>query len=82
MDMQSLINLGLGTAMAAIGWFARQVWEAVAELRHDLKVIEVAMPTNYVRKDEFVDAIRDIRHDLDVGFRRIYDKIENKADKP
>ena len=81
MDTQSLINLGLGTSMAAIGWFARQVWEAVAELRRDVKSIEVAMPTHYVRRDEFADAIREIRHDLDVGFKRIYDKLDGKADK-
>ena len=81
MDTQSLINLGLGAAMAGIGWFARQVWEAVAELRRDVKSIEVAMPTHYVRRDEFADAIREIRHDLDVGFKRIYDKLDGKADK-
>ncbi|KPK13929.1 MAG: hypothetical protein AMJ56_00295 [Anaerolineae bacterium SG8_19] len=81
MDIQGLINLGLGTIMAGIGWFARQIWEAVAELRKDVKQIEVSMPTHYVRKDEFVDAIREIRQDLDVGFRRIYDKLDGKADK-
>ena len=81
MDAQSLINLAGGAALAALGWFARQVWDAVAELRRNVKDIEVAMPTNYVRKDEFADAIRDIRHDLDVGFRRIYDKLDAKADK-
>lgn len=81
MEAQSLINLGLGTIMAAIGWFARQIWEAVAELRRDVKEIEVAMPTHYIRRDEFASAIKDLRHDLDVGFQRIYDKLDGKVDK-
>lgn len=81
MDTQSLINLGLSCFMAGLGWFARQLWEAVSELRRDLKSIEVAMPTHYVRRDEFAEAVKDLRHDLDIGFKRIYDKLDNKADK-
>lgn len=81
METQSMINIGLSALMGVIGWFARQLWEAVDELRRDLKGIEVAMPTNYVRKDEFSDAVRDLRHDIDIGFQRIYDKIDGKADK-
>lgn len=81
MDTQNLINIALGTIMAAIGWFARQIWEAVAELRRDVKEIEVAMPTHYVRRDEFAEAIRDLKQDLNDGFKRIYDKLDGKADK-
>lgn len=81
MDMQSVINAVVVAVIAAIGWFARQLWEAVADLRKDVKDIEVALPTNYVRKDEFVDALRDLKKEISDGFTRIYDKIDAKADK-
>lgn len=81
MDTQSLINLGLGCVMAGIGWFARQIWEAVAELRRDMKSIEVAMPTNYVRRDEFADALRDLKKEISDGFLRLHERLDGKADK-
>ena len=48
MDMQTLINLGAGTILTVIGWFARQLWDAVEKLKTDIKAIEIALPSNYV----------------------------------
>ena len=81
MDTQTLINTALSFFLAALGWFARQIWDAVDGLRDDVKNIEIMLPTNYVQKNDFVDAVRDIRHDLDIGLKRIYDKLDGKADK-
>ena len=36
MDSQSLINTGLGAVGTVTGWFARELWTAVKELRGDL----------------------------------------------
>lgn len=77
MDMQSLMNIGVGVGLAAIGWFSRQVWEAVNQLRRDLHEIEVDLPKSYVRKDEFADSIKEIKAMLE----KIFDRLEGKADK-
>lgn len=77
MDMQSLINLGLSAFMAALGWFARQIWDAVSELRKDLHKIEVDLPSNYVQKNEYTETMKRI----EIMFERIFDKLDNKADK-
>jgi hypothetical protein len=77
MDWQGIINLLAGTALTIMGWFARQLWEAVAELRKDVHSIEVALPSNYVRRDEFSDGIKEIKEMLG----KIFDRLENKADK-
>ena len=77
MDMQSLMNIGVGVGLAAIGWFSRQVWEAVNQLRRDLHEIEVDLPKSYVRKDEFADSIKEIKTMLE----KIFDRLEGKADK-
>ncbi len=82
MDHQTLINLGVGLAIAAGGWFAREVWGAVKELRKDLHDIEIALPTNYVRKEDFADALKDLKKEIAAGFTRIYDKLDEKQDKP
>lgn len=78
MDTQSIINMSVLAAFAVGGWFARQVWDAVKELRRDLHEIEKDLPTNYVQK---IDLDRRMEH-IEQMFQRIYDKLEAKADKP
>ena len=63
--------------MAILGWLGKTVWEAVQDLKNDIKNIEVELPTYYVRKDEL-----DARLDkLEILLSKIYDKLETKADK-
>ena len=74
---QSIINLLIGTVLAVLGWFARQLWDAVQDLKRDITKIEVDLPTHYVRKDEL-----ETRFDkLEVMLNRIFEKLDSKADK-
>ena len=36
MENQHLINMFLGIGMTVVGWFARELWAAVKELKADL----------------------------------------------
>ncbi len=74
---QTTINLALSAALATAGWFARILWEAVQSLKSDVHQIEVDLPINYVRKDD-MDKRMDHIEDM---FKRIYDKLDGKADK-
>jgi hypothetical protein len=81
MDTQTLINFVLGSFLALIGWLARQLWEAVERLKLDLHQIEVELPSNYVKREEFSESLKEIK-DL---CRQIFDKVDSlekrKADK-
>ena len=81
MDTQTLINLALGALLALVGWLARQLWEAVERLKLDLHHIEVDLPSNYVKREEFSESLKEIK-DL---CRQIFDKVDSlekrKADK-
>ena len=77
MDTQSVMNIVSVAAIGAGGWFAREIWGAVKELRKDLHDIEIDLPKSYVSKldmDKRMDHIEDM-------FKRIYDKLDAKADK-
>jgi hypothetical protein len=77
MDTQSIMNFISVSAIAVGGWFAREIWGAVKELRKDLHELEVDLPKSYVSKfdiDKRMDHIEDM-------FKRIYDKLDGKADK-
>lgn len=77
MDPQMLFNLVAGIVVGGIGWFARQIWDAVQKLQIDLHALEVDLPKTYVNKfdlDKRMDHIEGM-------FQRIYDKLDGKADK-
>ena len=77
MDMQSLLNIASMMAIASGGWFARELWGAVKELRRDLHDLEIDLPKSYVSK---LDMDKRMDH-IETMFQRIYDKLDGKADK-
>ena len=81
MDIQAIINIVVLLAVGVGGWFAREVWGAVKELRKDLHQIEVDLPSNYIRRDEFHEGLKEIK---DIC-RQIFEKVDSlekrKADK-
>lgn len=81
MDYQTLFNIAVGSVVAAIGWFARALWDAVASLREDLHSLERELPKTYLAKDEFKEGIREIKDILNEMFRKIDDLKDKKADK-
>ena len=84
MDWQNLINIGAGAALGVIGWFARQLWDAVAELKMDIVGLKLHVSDDYVKKTEMeiFKADMDRRFDkLEVLLARVFDKIDAKQDK-
>lgn len=77
MEPQMLINFGLGVVLSGLGWFARQIWDALAKLRADLRQLEIDLPSHYLRRDEFSNGMKEIKEML----IRISDKLDMKADK-
>ena len=77
MDIQTIINFAVGAALATIGWLARELWGAVKALQRDLHDLEIDLTKSYVTK-EHID--KRLEHIEDM-FQRIYDKLDNKADK-
>jgi hypothetical protein len=84
MTLQEIINTGIGTALAAIGWVARILYESVNKLRQDVDNHKLHVSEMYVKKSE-MDNLRaemDKRFDkLETLLARLFDKIDAKADK-
>jgi len=81
MDTQFLFNMLTGLAIGIGGWFARQLWDSVQRLKEDVHNLEVDLPRNYIRKDEFKDVLKEIRDIQAEIFRKIDDLRKEKADK-
>ena len=81
MDTQLIINLATGSLLAVLGWLARQLWDAVRELRDDIHKIETDLPSLYMRKDEFKEGMKEIKDLFTEVFRKIDDLKDRKVDK-
>jgi len=77
MDTQTLLNWMAGAAFGVAGWFLREMWDAVKDLRGDLHDLKAELPKEYVLK---IDLDKRMQHIEDM-FQRIYDKLDAKADK-
>ena len=77
MEPQTLINYVLGIVSATIGWFARELWTAVKELKADLAKLREELPKTYVTRDDFREDMRELKDMLG----KIFDKLDGKADK-
>ena len=77
MTDQAIINLIIGAVLSVLGWFARQLWDAVQDLKSDMKQLEVDLPTHYVRKEDLESRLDRIEASLN----RIFERLDNKADK-
>ena len=77
MDNQSLINTAIGTILLTAGWFARELWVAVKDLKKDIHEIEISLPLNYIRRDEYHDSLREIKDML----YKIFERLDTKADR-
>ena len=77
MENQHLINALVGIGMSVLGWFARELWSAVKELKSDLTKLREDLPRDYVIRSDYREDIRDIKAML----AKIFEKLEAKADK-
>lgn len=67
----------LGIGMTVVGWFAREMWGAVKELKADLANLRENLPRVYVARDDYKEDIREIKALLE----RIFEKLDAKVDK-
>jgi len=72
MDFQSFINVVLPVALTIVGWFSRELWTAVQELKADLAKLREELPTKYVTKVDFNDRWEEVLK----AIHRIEDKLD------
>ena len=78
MDYQVLFNIAVGISGFLAGFFIKVMWDAIRDL-------EDKVHTDFVRRDDFKDAVREIRQDINVIFSKIeatvtliYKRLEGK----
>lgn len=77
MTEPSFLSMVLTLCSAVMGWFLRELWTAVKDLKKDIGDLEVYVSANYVKRDE----LKDFRNEIIQHLIRIESKLDSKADK-
>ena len=84
MDYQLLFNIAIGAVGVLGGWVLTRIYSAIDKLDDDVRNI----PKNYVQKDDFNIAMRDMKTDIRDGFAHIdrtlntiFERINQMADR-
>jgi cell division protein FtsB len=76
--LQTVFNIVFGLLAGTLGWFARELWAAVKELKSDLAKLREELPKTYVLREDYRADIREVKDMLG----KIFDRLDTKADKP
>jgi hypothetical protein len=69
---QSFLNLLFGGVMTLLGWLGKTLWDAVQDLKRDVKSIEVNLPKDYVGKNDYKEDVREIKDMLKQLFEHFH----------
>jgi hypothetical protein len=83
-DYQVLFNIAFGIAGFFGGWVLNNLSKSIERLDTDVR----AMPHTYVSKDDWRDAMKEVKEEMRLGFDRIennlnnvFKKLDRKEDK-
>jgi hypothetical protein len=74
MDTQSLLNLLFSSAGLILGWFLRELWAAVKDLKSDLAKLREELPKEYVAKDDYRQDVKELKDMI----ARLFDILEKR----
>lgn len=77
MEFQNIVDTVLLIISGSIGWFAKELWTALKELKDDLSRLREDMPKSYVLREDYKQDIKDLKEMMG----KIFDKLDNKVDR-
>ena len=85
---QTIFNWVVAFAGACGGWVLKIIWDAITSLKHDIRQIERDLPEVYVRRDDFKEAVKELKTDMKEGFNKVdntlallFKKLDGKESK-
>lgn len=77
MENQALFNFVITICGALGGWMLKVIWDAVRDVKNDIRDINKEIHAEFVRRDDFTSAVERI----ETMVARIFDKLDGKQDK-
>lgn len=71
MDQQSLFDWVLGIGGLLVGWMLKLIWDAIREVKTEIRELDAKVHQDFVRRDDFKDAISEMKTDMRNGFSKL-----------
>lgn len=71
MDSQAIFDWMVGVGGAIFGWTLKIIWEAIRDMRVELKDLDKQMHEDFVRRDDFKESVRELKDDMRLGFSKV-----------
>lgn len=88
MESQNVFDWMVGVGGAVVGWMLKMIWEAIRDMRSEMKDLDKQMHEDFVRRDDFKEAIQEIKADMREGFNKVdstlglmFKKLEQRNNK-
>jgi len=85
---QMVFNWLVALAGACGGWILKIIWDAIQDLKKDVRNMDTKMHEDFGGRDDFKDAMAEHKKDMQEGFKEIKDligvlfkKLDSKQDK-
>ena len=79
MEILDVINMAVPFVAGVVGWFVKMIWSNQKETQEQMDALKLEVAKDYVRKDDFKDAIAAFKTELRDNIGPLCDKI-NKID--
>ena len=77
MESQVTFNFVITFSGALGGWMLKVIWDAITDLKKEVREMNKEMHQDFVRREDFAEAV--VR--IETMCTRIFDKLDAKADK-
>lgn len=77
MDSQYVFNIIMSLAGVMGGWVLKTIWDSIRDLKDEIRSLSFEVHQDFARRDDFKEAIKEVKDML----VRIFDKLDDKADK-
>ncbi len=78
LSAQTLFDVAIALGGALGGWVVGTMWQEIKAARQDHSDLMKTLPETYARRDDVADALKRIED----GLTRIFQRLDDKADKP
>lgn len=79
MDILSILNIVFTLVTGVGGWFVKLLWNNNKEIKEQMEALKLELAKDYVRRDDFKEAIAGFKAELRDNIGPLCDKI-NKID--
>lgn len=77
MSAQDIFNILIPIVCTVLGWFCRELWTAVQNLKDDVAALRETLPSKYITKLDFNDRWEEVLK----AVHRIEDKLDRISEK-